>query len=306
MPGVTLSEMSDFDAEARSPFKTFFRQNGRKMSNAAIAALMLPFFVLMFAAFLYPLASLLLISVTEPEPGLANYTRIADNPIYATVLFRTLRLALVVSLLSLVVAFPVALLMVRSRGPKLAFITACILLPFWSSVLVRTAAWAVLLQRNGLINQTLISAGIIDAPIKLLYTQGAVIVAMTHVLMPFMVLPIYGALRNIPAELGRAAAICGANSFRVFREVTLPLAMPGIIGGFVLVFLSALGYFITPALLGSPQEMTISTLISQQIREFLNWPFAAALVGVLSLLVTLITLAFSKVFRFDRMMGSHK
>lgn len=306
MPSPMLSEIRDFDAKGCSAFRAFFRQNGRKMSRAAVVALMLPFFVLLVAAFLYPLASLLLISFTEPQPGLENYSRIAENPIYATVFFRTLRLALVVSLLSLVLAFPVALLMVRSRGPKLAFITVCILLPFWSSVLVRTAAWAVLLQRNGLINQALMSIGFIDTPAKLLYTQGAVIVAMTHVLMPFMVLPIYGALRNIPAELGRAAAICGANPLRVFHEVTLPLAMPGIIGGFVLVFLSALGYFITPALLGSPQEMTISTLISQQIREFLNWPFAAALVGVLSLLVTLITLVFSRVFRFDRMMGSHK
>jgi mannopine transport system permease protein len=148
--------------------------------------------------------------------------------------------------------------------------------------------------------------GIIDAPITLLYTQGAVVVAMTHVLMPFMVLPIYGALRNIPVELGRAAAICGAGPNRSFMEVTLPLAVPGIVSGFILVFLVSLGYFITPALLGSPREMTIATLISQQLREFLDWPFAAALVVVLSILVTAITLAFSRVFRFDRMMGAHK
>lgn len=290
----------------RMSLLNFFQPNGRKMSQAAIVALMLPFFFLLLFTFLYPLLSLLLISVQEPTPGIGNYVRIFENPIYATVLFRTLRLALYVSLLSLVLAFPVALVMAQSRGPKLTLITACILLPFWSSVLVRTAAWAVLLQRNGLINEGLQAVGIIDAPVKLLYTQSAVIVAMTHVLMPFMVLPIYGALRNIPTEFGRAAAICGAGPLRAFREVTLPLAMPGIVGGFILVFLSALGYFITPALLGSPQEMTISTLISQQIREFLDWPFAAALVGVLSVLVTFVTLAFSKVFRFDRMMGAHR
>ncbi|HEV7416404.1 MAG TPA: ABC transporter permease subunit, partial [Tianweitania sediminis] len=120
---------------------------------------------------------------------------------------------------------------------------------------------------------------------------------------PFMVLPIYGALRNIPPAYNRAAAICGAGPLRTFWEVTLPLAMPGIIGGFILVFLTALGYFITPSLLGSPQEMMIATLISQQMRENLDWPFAAALVGVLTLIVTVITLIFSKVFQFDRMMG---
>jgi mannopine transport system permease protein len=184
------------------------------------------------------------------------------------------------------------------------FLTACVLLPFWSSVLVRTAAWAILLQRNGLVNQFLQGIGLTSEPLRLLYTQGAVVVAMTHVLMPFMVLPIYGALRNIPSDYGRAAAICGAGPLRTFWEVILPLAMPGIIGGFILVFLTALGYFITPSLLGSPQEMMISTLISQQMRENLDWPFAAALVGVLTLLVTIITLAFSKVFRFDRMLGA--
>lgn len=294
------------DLASRPQPVRFFQASGRKMSQAAIVFLMLPFFSLIFVAFLYPLLSLLLISVQEPEPGITNYVRIFESPIYATVLLRTLRLALLVSILSLILALPVAMLMARSRGPKLAFITASILLPFWSSVLVRTAAWAVLLQRNGLVNQGLQAIGIIDAPIKLLYTQGAVILAMTHVLMPFMVLPIYGALRNIPVEFGRAAATCGAGPYRSFWEVTLPLAVPGIVAGFILVFLSALGYFITPALLGSPQEMTISTLISQQLREFLDWPFAAALVGVLSLLVTAITIAFSRVFRFDRMMGAHK
>jgi mannopine transport system permease protein len=280
-----------------------FQPRGRMMSPGAIGLLMLPFFAVIFLVFLWPLVSLLSISFLEPAPTLEHYRRAVDNPVYAKVLLRTLAIAFYVTVLSLCLAFPVALLMVESRGPKLALITACILLPFWSSVLVRTAAWAVLLQRNGLINGALQGLGITSEPLKLLYTQGAVLVAMAHVLMPFMVLPIYGALRNIPRDYGRAAAVCGAGPLRSFVHVTLPLAMPGIIGGCILVFLTALGYFITPSLLGSPQEMMISTLISQQIREFQDWPFAAALVGLLTVLVTVITLAFSRVFRFDRIMG---
>lgn len=280
-----------------------FRPEGRKLSKAGTLLLMAPFFLLIGFAFLYPLLSLLSISVLEPAPGLGNYGRILENPLYATVLMRTLRIALLVSILSLLLAFPVAMAMVAASGPMAIFITACVLLPFWSSVLVRTAAWAVLLQRNGLVNGLLQAVGVTEEPVRLLYTQGAVVVAMTHVLMPFMVLPIYGALRNIPPDYGRAAQICGAGPLRAFREVTLPLAMPGVLGGFILVFLTALGYFITPALLGSPQEMMIATLISQQLREFLDWPFAAALVGVLTLFVTAITLVFSKLFRFDRMLG---
>ncbi|MGR3373434.1 ABC transporter permease [Pseudooceanicola nanhaiensis] len=281
----------------------FLQPDGRNLSKAGILLLMAPFFLLIGFAFLYPLLSLLSISVTEPQTGLQNYERILDTPVYGKVLLRTLWIALLVSILSLFLAFPVAMAMVSSSGAMAVFITACILLPFWSSVLVRTAAWAVLLQRNGIVNDLLQAIGIIDAPVRLLYTQGAVVVAMTHVLMPFMVLPIYGALRNIPPDYGRAAAICGAGPLRSFFEVTLPLAMPGVLGGFILVFLTALGYFITPALLGSPQEMMIATLISQQLREFLDWPFAAALVGVLTLFVTAITLLFSRVFRFDRMLG---
>lgn len=282
---------------------SFMQPDGRNLSKAGILLLMGPFFLLIGFAFLYPLLSLLSISVTEPELGFQNYERILENPVYAKVLLRTLWIAVLVSILSLFLAFPVAMAMVSSGGAMAVFITACILLPFWSSVLVRTAAWAVLLQRNGIVNDLLQFIGIIDAPVRLLYTQGAVVVAMTHVLMPFMVLPIYGALRNIPSDYGRAAAICGAGPLRTFFEVTLPLAMPGVLGGLILVFLSALGYFITPALLGSPQEMMIATLISQQLREFLDWPFAAALVGVLTIFVTAITLIFSRVFRFERMLG---
>lgn len=281
----------------------FFRPDGRHLSRGGILLLMAPFFMLIAFAFLYPLISLLSLSVTEPTAGFDNYARILDNPVYGKVLLRTLWTALLVAITSMLLAFPVAMAMVSSSGPVAMLIGACILLPFWSSVLVRTAAWAVLLQRNGLINEAMQWFGITSEPIRLLYTQGAVVVAMTHVLMPFMVLPIYGALRNIPEDYGRAALICGAGPLRVFTEVTFPLALPGVLGGFILVFLTALGYFITPALLGSPQDMMIATLISQQLREFLDWPFAAALVGVLTLFVTAITLAFSKIFRFDRMMG---
>lgn len=283
--------------------KAFFEPDGRRMSPGTIFLLMLPFLAIAGFVFVWPMLSLLSISVLEPQPTLQHYADVISNPVYARVLWRTFVIALLVALLCLAMAFPVAMLMAQSRGPKAVFLTACILLPFWSSVLVRTAAWAVLLQRNGLVNEGLQTVGLTSEPLQLLYTKTAVVLAMTHVLLPFMVLPIYGALRNIPRDYGRAAAILGANPVRSFVEVTLPLAMPGVTSGFILVFLTALGYFITPALLGSPREMMIATLISQQIREQLDWPFAAALVGVLTLFVTLIALAFGKAVRFERLMG---
>lgn len=281
-----------------------FAPDGRHLATASVALLMAPFFALVVFAFVYPLLSLLSLSVLEPEPTLRHYERALTDPVFVRILLRTLEVGLCVTLMCLAMAFPVALVMARSKGPKALFITACIVLPLWSSVLVRTAAWAILLQRNGIVNEALQFLRIIDAPLALLYTRPAVVLAMTHVLLPFMVLPIYGSLKNIPESYDRAAEILGAGPFRKLVEITIPLAMPGILSGFLMVFLMSLGYFITPALIGSPQEMLVATLISQQIRELLDWPFGAALVGVLTLFVLAVTLAFGKVVRFDRMMGA--
>ncbi|WP_378942532.1 ABC transporter permease [Mesorhizobium sp. ANAO-SY3R2] len=266
--------------------------------------LLAPFFAIILFAFIYPIGNLLSISFLEPSPTLDNYARVVTNPIYALVLARTAWISLLVTVLAVVLGFPVAYFMTRVNGAVAALVAACVLLPFWSSVLVRTAAWAVLLQREGVINTILLWLGVTSEPLRLLYTQGAVVIAMTHVLLPFMILPIYGALRNIPDDYMRAASVLGAGRFRAFAEVMLPLSLPGVWSGSILVFLTALGFFVTPALLGSPQEMMIATLVSQQVREVLDWPFAAALVGVLTLFVTLIAMIFSKAIRFERLMGS--
>jgi mannopine transport system permease protein len=282
----------------------FFQPDGRYLSGASVVLLLVPFFVLMLFAFLYPMLSLLSVSILEPAPTLAHYERALTDSVFVGILLRTLEIGVTVAVVSLAMAFPVALLMARSSGPKTILITACIVLPMWSSVLVRTTAWAVLLQRNGLINEALQFVHLTDQPLKLLFTRPAVVLAMTHVLLPFMVLPIYGSLKAIPIDYDRAAEILGANPFRRFLEITVPLALPGVLSGFLMVFLISLGYFITPALLGSPQEMMVSTLISQQITVLLDWPFGAALVGVLTLFVLLVTVVFGKFARFDRLMGA--
>lgn len=301
---VAVEDLKPAQGRIAGAFAAFRSPGGRRIGQATIFFLMLPFFALMGLVFVLPIVKLLSISVLEPEPTLSNYAEVVTNPVYGRVLVRTFIIALLVAGLSLLFAFPVAYVMTRARGATAILIAACVLLPFWSSVLVRTAAWAVLLQRNGLVNDGLQWIGITEEPVRLLYTQGAVVIAMTHVLMPFMILPIYGALRNIPPDYMRAAAVLGATRHRAFIEVMLPLAMPGVVSGFILVFLTALGFFVTPALLGSPQEMMIATLISQQIREVLDWPFAAALVGVLTAFVTLVAVVFAKAVKFDKLMGS--
>jgi len=276
---------------------------GRQISVAASAVLLAPFFALLLVVFVYPLLSLLSTSFLEPHLTAANYQRVFDNPVYLRVMLRTGWISLLTTVLALVLGFPIAYMMTRVKGATAALLTACVLLPLWSSVLVRTAAWVVLLRRDGIVNNALQWLGLTDKPLTLLYTEGAVVMAMAHVLLPFLILPIYSALKNIPDDYMRAAAMLGASRTRAFFEVLFPLSRAGIWSGCLMVFLSALGFFVTPALIGSPQELMIATLVSQQVREMLDWPFAAALIGVLMAVVATLTMVFSKAISFNRLMG---
>ncbi|MGX1743758.1 ABC transporter permease [Bosea sp. NPDC055353] len=277
---------------------------GRHYSTAASLALAAPFLLLALVTFILPLASLLHESLFLPAPTLTHYQRALTEPVYLRVMLRTLRIAAAVTVLTLILAWPLAWVMARSSGLKLAILVASVLLPLWTSVLVRTYAWMVLLQKNGVVNQLLIGSGITDQPLTLLYTEGAVVLAMSHVLLPFMVLPIYSALRGIPEDYGRAAQMLGASEWATFREVVFPLSLPGVTSGCLMVFLLALGFFVTPALVGGPRQMMIATLVSQQVREMLDWSFAGALVGVLLAFVLLLVLVFKRAVRLDRFVGS--
>ena len=256
-------------------------------------ALVAPLVLLLAVAFLWPIAQLLWGSVFTPSATIEQYRRILDEALYLRILARTVQTAAIVTLASFVLAYPVALVMARQSGRRAMLLAACVLVPLWTSVLVRSYAWIVLLQRTGIVNTTLQEWGLIEEPLRLLYTEGAVIVAMTHVLLPYMVLPIYAALRSIPPELDRAARNLGAGPWTSFRAVTLPLSLPGIYAGAIMVFILSLGFYVTPALVGGPRNLTIATLIAQQTTELLDWPFAGALAGTL----LLVTLGLVAVFR---------
>jgi mannopine transport system permease protein len=281
-----------------------FLLGGRHYSPAASLLLAAPFLLLVALVFLWPLLTLLRESLLVPAPTLEHYARAFHEPVYLRVMLRTLRIAALVTAACLVLAYPLAWVMNRSKGLGLALLAAAVLLPLWTSVLVRTYAWMVLLQRNGVINQWLTKLGLIDQPMQLLYTEAAVVLAMAHVLLPFMVLPIYSALKGIPEDYARAAQMLGASNWSTFREVIWPLSLPGVTSGCLMVFLLALGFFVTPALIGGPQQMMIATLVSQQVREMLDWPFAGALVGVLLVFVLGLTLVFRRAVRIDRFVGS--
>ena len=270
-------------AAATAPFERAF---AGQLSRPASVMLALPLVLLLGLAFLLPVAKLLIGSAFTPGPTAEHYLRIAQEPLFLRILLRTVQTAAIVTILAILLGYPVALVMSRLDGRAAMLVAACVLIPLWTSVLVRSYAWIVLLQRTGVVNNALMSWGLIDQPLRLIYTDGAVIIAMTHVLMPYMILPIFAALRSIPPELDRAARNLGAGPWRSFIAVTLPLSLPGIYAGCIMVFILSLGFYVTPALVGGPQNLTIATLIGQQVTELLNWPFAGALAGVL-LAVTL-------------------
>jgi mannopine transport system permease protein len=266
-------------------------------------ALIAPLILLLGWAFFLPILRLLAKSVTEPALGLSHYARLINEPLYGQVFFRTIWIAVLSTFFALVLGYPVAMLMARHAG-RIALIAAvCVMVPLWTSVLVRSYAWIILLERNGIINDWLVGNGLITQPLRMLYTEGAVLMAMTHVLLPFMVLPIASALRSLPPDLPKAALNLGASRLRTFWSVTLPLSLPGVFAGCLIVFVMALGFYITPALLGGPRTLMIATLISQQAIDLLNWPFAGAISFVLLALSLGITIAFKRLLNLERVVA---
>ena len=204
-----------------------------------------------------------------------------------TTLARTFVVSLLVTIACLLIGFPYAMIAASVDGWKRQLLLGAVLLPLWTSLLVRTAAWFILLQDNGLINSALMALGLSSGPVPLIFNRTGVVIAMTHVLLPFMVLPIFSVLIGIPKNLMPAAASLGAAPIRAFWKVLLPLSMRGVVSGSLLVFMSALGYYITPALIGGAQDQMISSVIAYYATGAANWAMAGAL-GIVLLAATMI------------------
>lgn len=248
--------------------------------------LMLPVLFLLMLFFLVPVITLLLRSVMEPAPGLQNYAELLGSQTYVRVFFNTFMVAGVVTLITLLLGFPTAWLLaiLPQRWSRLMF--AVLLLSMWTNLLARTYAWMVLLQQTGLINRVLMAIGVIDQPLTLVNNLIGVTIGMTYIMLPFLVLPLHATLRAIDPSTLRAAAVCGASRWQSLRLVLLPLALPGIASGALMVFVMSLGYYVTPALLGGTSYMMLAELIAQLVQSLLNWGLAGAAAFVL-LVVTL-------------------
>jgi putative spermidine/putrescine transport system permease protein len=248
---------------------------------------MVPGLAVVLVFFVYPVIALSARSFLEPEPGIGQYVDLFTNETTLTILGRTLVVAVLVTVVTLLLAYPYAYLMSISGTGIRTLLLFLVLLPFWSSLMARTFAWIVLLQPSGPIAGFLGTIGLGDIP--LLGSQVGVTIAMTQVLLPFMVLPLFNNMVRIDRRLLSAAHSMGASKVRAFRKVYLPLSVPGIAAGSVLVFILSLGFWVTPRLIGSPQQSLIGQLIETRVGRLLDFPGAGA-ISVVLLLITIVLL----------------
>jgi len=235
---------------------------------------------------------------------LEHYQRMVNSKSYARIFRMTFEVSLVTTAVCILMGYPLAYLLSQlpRRMANLCMIT--VLLPFWTSLLVRTYAWLVLLQRKGLINEWAIDMGLWEEPIKLVHNFTGTIIGMVHIMLPFLVLPVYGSMRAIDQDYLKAAANLGAKPTQAFWHVFLPLSLPGLFAGALIVFVLCLGFFVTPAVLGGGKVIMVSMRIATNIELFFNWGAASAL-GVVLLALTLIILyVASRLLRFDQVLGA--
>lgn len=275
--------------ETAAPSSTAAAPKRKYLAIDGWGALVVPLVIFLVVVFLVPLAAMLVKSFTDPEPGFGNYVAVFAEPLYMKVIMNTFYVALLVTLVTLLLAYPYAYLMTLVPPFWRNVMMVVMLIPFWTSVLVRSFALIVLLRDTGVINTMLTDIGAIDEPITMLRTFSGVVFGMVQVSLPFAVLPMYATMSGIDKRLGLAAQNLGARPSGAFWRIFVPLSVPGVAAGLLLTFIQALGYYITPALLGGPQNTMIGELIVQQVSAVLRYGFAAALATML-LVLTLVLL----------------
>ena len=289
--------------------------SARTLQRLRLAALLAPVTLLLGAFFLVPLGIMATYSVLSPglyggvewEFYPYNYGRILGAPLgdveefdpaYLGILLRSLRLAAVTVLVSLLIAYPAAFWVSRQTGTRKALALFLVTLPFFASLIIRVYAWLIILRPTGFLNLALEALGLVDQPLELLFTEAAVIAGLVYILLPFMFLPVYASVEKLDPQLLQASHDLGATPLQTFRRVVLPLTLPGIVGGSIIVFIPAFGNFVVPALLGGAKVMLVGNTIEQQFLAARNWPFGAALAMIV--LATVLVLLLVYVLRLTR------
>ncbi|SHO66614.1 putative spermidine/putrescine transport system permease protein [Pseudoxanthobacter soli DSM 19599] len=268
-------------------------------------ALLAPALLVIVALLVVPLLWLAWQSVRQ-DGGftLAHYARFLTDQVYWMTFLQTFRIAGIVTVMTILLGYPVAYVAAGLPQRWSIVVLSMVLLPFWTSVLVRAYAWLILLQRNGIVNSALTGLGLIDEPLRLVNNELGTIIATIHILLPFMVLPLYATMKKIPGELTMAGASLGGSPLHVFLRVFLPLSLPGLVAGTVLVFVLTLGFYITPELLGGGRTYMVSMLVSRNIEVYNEWGAASSISVVLMICVFLVFRLASLLIPFERIMGT--
>ena len=266
--------------------------------------LILPALLLMTGLYLAPIVQVLVISVTEPSVGLDNYERLFTSEAVQRVIWTTLRICVITTAVSLFLGYALAYRITMARASAQRWWLLAVLLPLWISVLVRAFAWVTLLRRQGLVNEGLMSMGVIDQPLALVWNELGIVIGMVHYMVPYAVLPMLGAMKEIDPRLLAAARGMGASRWTVFSRIFLPLSRPGLIAAGILVFIFSLGFYITPAILGGGKTLMVAEWIKLQILDLLRWGLGAMMATVLVVAI-LVTLAiFSRIVNLRRLFGA--
>jgi putative spermidine/putrescine transport system permease protein len=253
--------------------------------------------------YFYPLARVLVLSVTVPQPGLGNFSRLVESEAIQRILLTTLRVSLITTLVALAVGYAIAYAMLNVSPARRTWMLFIVLLSFWLSVLVRAFAWLTLLQSRGLINTALMGLGLISEPLPLVRNEFGVVIGMVHYLIPYAVLPIFANMQGIDPRLVPAARGLGATRLQAFRRVFLPLSLPGILSAGILLFIFSLGFYITPALLGGGKTVMIAEYISVLVLDTLNWGGGAMLATTLLVAVIGLLAVLSRLTSLGRAFG---
>ena len=246
------------------------------------------------------LSSLSLYNATA-ELSMENYARILESRLYRRTFVVTFQISISVTLICIILGYPLCYWLAKMPDRTAAILMVFVLVPFWTSILVRTYAWLVLLQRNGIINSTLMSFGIIEEPLQLAHNLTGSIIGMVHIMLPFLILPLYATMRNIDTDLIRAAIGLGSSPRGAFWRIFFPMSLPGLFAGIVLVFILSLGFYVTPALLGGGRVQMLAQRIESTITVYSNWGAASALGVVLLLLALVMIWLMNRVFGLDKL-----
>lgn len=286
-----MTAASYFTGSAEAGSAIALRDDERR-ERLAIAGLSLPALLLVAVCLIIPVGSLLALSFIGAQGNLSleNYQRLIDNRAYLAIFLTTFEISVVITLICVLLGYPLAYFITLLPPRAVGFAMLAIILPFWTSLLVRTYAWMVLLQKQGLVNSALLELGVIDEPLALLHNYAGTVIGMSHIMLPFLVLPLYGSMKAIDRDLIRAAANLGAGPIVRFWTVSFPLSLPGLGAGALIVFVLSLGFYVTPALLGGGKVTMVAMRIQKSVALYPNWGAASALAVVLLVVTALVLL----------------